>query len=267
MQNKPSFITPLVRHAQSLGLAAGASLLLAGSTAWAQQQPPQQPQQPPRVQQPQARVQQQPPPMPMGVQQEVRELRQEIHGLRTNYAVGAFSEFVDSYQQDQRFKNQADHYVQRGLRLLSATIGEFITPENAPLNQQHQQLTQRISQVSEMSADQRQPGVVRDLIVETTNLLVNVQQQYYPQFAQQTQQLRTLAQQITPQALSGQAERVNQFFQNSSLVLERMAQSPTDVIGGGPIEDPPTMMDGQDVESMPPKQDTAPGKDEDSEDY
>jgi hypothetical protein len=254
-------------------IAAGFGLLLGGSSALAAtpdgadapmlaqvEQPREQQQQQERMQQPQvgqqAQVGQQ-----VGVQQEVRELRQEIHELRTQYAVGAFAGFVEEYQRDNRFQEQTEHYAQRGLRLLVSTIGEFITPEDQQLKQQHQQLTQRVDQLAMIPVQQQlqqrqgqqqgqqqqgqiEPEMVRELFIETANLLVNVQQQHYPQFAQQAQQLRQLVQQIQPQELGDQAQQINTFFQTSSLVLERMAQSPTDVIGGGPLEQD-QMMDGQ----------------------
>lgn len=269
MQQNPSNQRPIPRYlrpSRLLGVATALSLMLAGNSLWAsntvdgellaQAQQPQQQQQE-RMHQPGERQPMEQPgaeatpeaaeqQMQAGVQQEVRELRQEIHELRTQTAVRGFSDFVDEYQRDDRFKEQAQHYGDRGLRLLNGTIGEFITPEDQQLKQQHQQLTQRIDQLAEMPDEQRQPEMIRELFIESTNLLVNVQQQHYPQFAQQTQQLRQLAEQIEPEPLEGQAERINEFFQTSSLVFERMAQSPTDVIGGGPLEQDDPMFEQDD---------------------
>ncbi|MFU8806535.1 MAG: hypothetical protein ACNA8W_22180, partial [Bradymonadaceae bacterium] len=150
------------RFARLLSVIAGASLLLAGTSVFAftqdsldgemlSQAQPQQQQQQEHMHQPgerpgepqvQPRAEVETP--AVGVQQEVRELRQEIHGMRTQLATRGFSDFVEEYQRDQRFEQEVDHYTMRGIRLLTQTIGEFITPEDQQLKQQHKQLTQRV---------------------------------------------------------------------------------------------------------------------------
>lgn len=281
MQQNPSNKRPMPRYlrpSRLLGVATALSLMLAGNSLWAsdnvhgelfaqaqQEQQPgmQQPMEQPGVE---ATPEVGEPEMQVGVQQEVRELRQQIHELRTQTAVRGFSDFVDEYQRDERFKEQAQHYGDRGLRLLNSTIGEFITPEDEQLKQQHEQLNQRLDQLAELPDEQRQPEMVRELFIESTNLLVNVQQQHYPQFAQQVQQLRQHAEQIEPEPLEDQAGRINEFFQTSSLIFERMAQSPTDVIGGGPLEQDDPMFEDDDPMMDHEQRHESPGYQEDQND-
>jgi hypothetical protein len=235
------------RKSYLFGVAAGTSLLMTAGSAWAQQgtmeeepygggmdqheqhhQPGDQLGQQPRMGETMG--------MQGDVNQQILELRQEVQDLKALYSAQLFADFVNNFQREQAFEQHTNIYAVRGLRHLTFTIGQIIPVEDQQLKQRQQQLQERVIQIEQLPRDQQQQQIGQ-LFVEAANLLSNVQQQYYPQFQDQAQQLMQTAQQMQDvQQLQQEAQRINNFMVRASLAVERMAQTPTEAIGGGPID-------------------------------
>lgn len=254
MQNARKQNVTWWRKSCLFGVAAGTSLLMAAGSAWAQHETmeedpfgggldPSQEQTTPG---------QQPDPtadptasMEGDTNKQISELRKEVQELKALYSSQLFADFVNDFQREQAFQEHTNIYAVRGLRHLAFTIGQIIPAEDQQLSQRQEDLQNRVLELERLPQQQQQQQI-GELFVEAANLLNNVQQQYYPQFQQQAQQLMQTAQQMQDiEQLQQEAQNVNNFMMRASLAVERMAQTPTEeeAIGGGPLEgmDEPTV--------------------------
>ncbi|MFU8802425.1 MAG: hypothetical protein ACNA8W_01325 [Bradymonadaceae bacterium] len=162
---------------------------------------------------------------------------QGIDESELQQGVRAFTDFVDRFEHDERWRREAGVYAERGTRLFVFAIGLLIPDDDANLGERYRLLYEMLGDVEDVPGVENTPHYLSEALIEGAELLSAVQERYYPQFVQLVDGIPRAAEAIDIRvAPSDQIQQVYAFLTQAASALERIANAPPTFVGGGPLE-------------------------------
>lgn len=163
------------------------------------------------------------------VAEEVQEVEEPVMEIERTSAAPAVEEFIRFANENADVEDMAlDHeYTSNGIEKLTEALNSLALAEagnNVNIEAKRQTLMQAANSIEEDPMAGTHANSIRDAFIAAADLMQAVQEQKYPDLANQVSEVKTAAENVDPETLTlNQKDAVKNFFDKAANALEEMS--------------------------------------------